>query len=42
MIYIPPPERPSFWLYLAEFVTLIAFWGGVIALAVLARAILEG
>lgn len=41
MIYIPPPERPSFWLYLAEFCTLIALWGGIIALAVLARAVMD-
>jgi hypothetical protein len=40
MIYIPPPERPSIWPYLAEFATLIIFQASIIALAILARAIL--
>ena len=40
-IYIPPPRRHMrLWLALAEFVALIALWGGIIALAVLARAIM--
>jgi hypothetical protein len=42
MIYLPPPKRPSIWPYLAEFATLMALWASIIALAVLARAILEG
>jgi len=40
MLYLPPPKRPSIWLYLAEFATLITFQASIIALAVLARAIL--
>ena len=40
-IYIPPPRgRTRIWLALAEFVALIALWAGIIALAVLARAIM--
>lgn len=40
-IYIPPPRRrASLWLALAEFATLIALWGSIIALAVMARAIM--
>jgi len=42
MIYIPPPprQRTSLWLALAEFATLMALWGSIIALAVLARAVM--
>jgi len=40
-VYIPPPRRrASLWLALAEFATLMALWGSIIALAVLARAVM--
>lgn len=40
MIYIPPPERPSFWPFIFEAAVFAAFEASIIALAVLARAIL--
>ena len=41
-VYIPPPRRPrtTFWLALAEFLTLMLMWGTLLALAVFARAIM--
>jgi hypothetical protein len=42
MIYIPPPRRPSIWPYVLEAAAFLAFQASIVALAVLARAILEG
>jgi hypothetical protein len=42
MIYIPPPQRPSIWPFIVEAAVFVAFQASIIALAVLARAILEG
>lgn len=40
-VYIPPPRpRTRFWLALAEFLTLILLWGGLLILAVFIRAIM--
>jgi hypothetical protein len=41
-IYIPKPANPrSFWVALAEFLTLMLMWGGMLVLAVFIRAMTE-
>ena len=42
MIYIPPPQRPSIWPYILEAAVFLAFQSSIVALAILARAIIEG
>lgn len=39
-LYLPKPRRSMFWTALAEFATLLALYGSIIALAVFARAIM--
>lgn len=39
-VYLPKPGRSMFWVALAEFATLLALYGSIIALAVFARAIM--
>lgn len=40
-IYIPKPVNPrSFWVALAEFLTLMLMWGGMLVLAVFIRAMM--
>ena len=41
-LYLPKPSRPVLWVALAEFVTLIALWGTIIAAAVFFRAVVGG
>lgn len=42
MIYIPPPRRPPIWPFILEAAAFLAFQASIVALAVLARAIIEG
>lgn len=39
-VYLPKPRRSMFWIALAEFSTLVALYGSIIALAVFARALM--
>lgn len=40
-VYIPKPQRRSFWIAFAEFLTLMLMWGGFLVLAVFIRAMME-